>query len=80
MNKEELSFENAVRRLEQISKELEKDSYSLDDSLALYEEGIKLIRYCNILLEDAERKITVLSTTSDGEIVEKDFLRLAENL
>lgn len=80
MNKEELSFENAVRRLEQISKELEKDSYSLDDSLALYEEGIKLIRYCNILLEDAERKITVLSTTSDGEIVEKDFLQLAENL
>lgn len=79
MNKEELSFENAVKRLEKIASELEKEGYSLDESLALYEEGIKLIRYCNGLLEDAERKITLLSATPDGEIVEKDFLQATEN-
>ena len=79
MNKEELSFENAVRRLEKISSELEKEGYSLDDSLALYEEGIKLVRYCNALLEEADRKITVLSATPDGEIVEKDFLQSSES-
>jgi exodeoxyribonuclease VII small subunit len=79
MNKEELSFENAVRRLEKISSDLEKEGYSLDQSLALYEEGIKLVRYCNALLDEAERKITVLTATPDGEIVEKDFLQSAEN-
>ena len=35
MNKEELSFENAVKRLEKIASELEKEGYSLDESLAL---------------------------------------------
>jgi exodeoxyribonuclease VII small subunit len=79
MNKEGLSFENAVKRLEKIASELEKEGYSLDESLALYEEGIKLIRYCNGLLEDAERKITVLAATPDGEIVERDFLQSTEN-
>ena len=78
MKKEELSFEDAIKRLQQIAEELEKDGYSLDASLGLYEEGIKLIRYCNTVLSDAERKVKYLSATPDGEIEEKDFLQTTE--
>ena len=74
MNKEELSFEEAVRRLEKISSELEREKIALDQSLKLYEEGVKLVRYCNKMLEDAERKIKLLSVNSDGEIEERDFI------
>ena len=73
MKKNELSFEDAVRRLEKIAAELEKENAVLDESLALYEEGVKLIRYCNSMLEDAERKIKILTVNADGEPQESDF-------
>lgn len=75
MKIEELSFEAAVRRLEMISAELEKEKIELDESLKLYEEGVKLIRYCNKLLDEAERKVKLLAVNSDGEIEEKDFIK-----
>ena len=75
MKIEELSFEAAVRRLETISAELEKEKIELDESLKLYEEGVKLIRYCNKLLDEAERKVKLLAVNSDGEIEEKDFIK-----
>lgn len=73
MKKIELTFEEAIKRLTEISRELEGEQRELDASLALYEEGVKLIRHCNSLLESAERKIKILSMSSDGELVEKDF-------
>lgn len=73
MKKTELTFEEAIKRLAEISRELEGEQRELDASLALYEEGVKLIRHCNSLLESAERKIKILSMSSDGELVEKDF-------
>jgi len=74
MKKEELSFEEAIKRLEKIASELEGDKLSLEDSLKLYEEGIRLIRYCNTMLEGAERKIKMIGINADGEPEEKDFL------
>ena len=74
MKKNELSFEEAIRELERISSELEQEKTGLDESLGLYEEGVKLVRYCNKMLEDAERKIKILSVNADGEIEEKDFI------
>lgn len=68
-----LSFEEAIKRLTEISKELEGEQKELDTSLALYEEGVKLIRHCNTLLESAQRKIKILSMNSDGELEEKSF-------
>ena len=73
MNKNDISFEDAVRRLEKIAAELEGANIALDDSLRLYEEGVKLIRYCNIMLEEAQRKIKRLSVNGEGELEEKDF-------
>ena len=71
--KENLSFESAIVRLEEIVKLLEKGKSSLDESLKLYEEGISLVRYCNTALDNAENKIKILSSDNSGNLVEKDF-------
>ena len=68
-----LSFEDAIRRLGEIASELERGSADLEGSLALYEEGIKLVRHCNKTLEDAERRVKLLGVSGDGELVERDF-------
>lgn len=54
------SFESAILALEDIVKRLEDGNETLDDTLKLYEEGIRLYRYCNNQIEKAEQKITVL--------------------
>lgn len=66
------SFEDAMKRLDEITAELSREGVSLDDALALYEEGVRLARECNAKLEDTERKIKMLQVAPDGEISEKD--------
>ena len=70
MAEKKKSFEENLERLEQIVKELEDESLSLERSLKLYEEGVKLAGKCSVELEGAERKIKLLQRTPDGEIVE----------
>ena len=70
---EEINFETAMRRLDEISSALEKEGVSLEESLSLYEEGVGLVRRCNDALENAERKVKCLKMNADGEIVETDF-------
>ena len=72
-NKEELTFEAAMARLEQISDALAKEGVSLEDSMKLYAEGVELVRLCNGKLDAAERQIKLLECNGDGELVEKDF-------
>ncbi|SHF78349.1 Exodeoxyribonuclease VII small subunit [Fodinibius roseus] len=55
--KEPLSFEEALSRLETIVNELEDESITLDQSIELYEEGIELSRLCTETLEEAELRI-----------------------
>ena len=69
---ENLSFEEAMKKLEEIANELEKNDLDLDMSMKTFEEGMNLSKYCNKILEDAEKKISVLIETEDG-LVEKDF-------
>lgn len=68
-----LTFENASARLEEIVKILERGNSSLDDSLKLYEEGVLLVRFCNESLDNAEKKIKMLVADSNGAMIEKDF-------
>lgn len=70
---ESMNFESALARLEQIVRALEAGSAPLDESLLLYEEGVKLVRLCNDRLENAERRIKVLVDKGNGELVEEDF-------
>ena len=71
--KEEKSFEAALARLSEIVSALEGGTAPLDKSLALYEEGISLVRFCTEKLDAAEAQIKVLTRADNGDIVERDF-------
>ena len=62
-------FEKSIKELEKIVEALEKGDQSLDESIALFEEGIKLSKECNDYLDKAEKKVSVLI---DGE--KQDFI------
>ena len=66
------NFEEQMAELEKIVAELEKGDLSLYDSVAKFEEGIKLSKECNKVLEEAEKKITIL-VNQDGEVKEENF-------
>ena len=70
---EELTFEEAIEMLEKIVEELESGKLSLDDSVKKFEQGIKLSKYCNKMLNDAEKEISILLEQDDGTIEEEDF-------
>jgi exodeoxyribonuclease VII small subunit len=66
---DEPTFEQALQQLEQIVQKLEKGELPLEDSLRLYEEGIRLSRLCHGKLEEAEGRIEVLMKDARGEPV-----------
>lgn len=63
------TFEAALVKLEQIVQRLEKGELPLEESLVLYEEGVKLSRLCHAKLEEAEGKIELLLKDSRGDLV-----------
>lgn len=71
--KKEPSFESSLKRLEQIVTKLEGDELSLDDSLKLFEEGVKLADSCGKRLDEAEKKVSLLIKEPGGEIEEDPF-------
>ncbi|UCF08105.1 MAG: exodeoxyribonuclease VII small subunit [Thermoplasmata archaeon] len=62
---EEMGFEEALNKLEEIVNSLETGNLSLDESLAKFEEGIKLSRLCNKKLMDAQQKVEKLVEKDD---------------
>ena len=69
----EKKFEAALTRLEEIVQELEQGDLPLEQSLKLFEEGIKLSRICNKRLEDAERRVEILLKDKAGNMVAQPF-------
>ena len=69
------TFESSLTRLEEIVKAMESGDAMLDESLALYEEGVKLIKFCTKALDDAEQKVKILQKGEDGTLVEVDFVK-----
>ena len=70
MSKE--NFEESMKKLETIVTELECGNLNLDESVKKFEDGMKIAKQCNKILEDAENKITIL-LEKDGELKEEDF-------
>ena len=60
-------FEEALARLETIVTDLERGELPLDESLKIFEEGIKLSKTCLKILDDAERKVEILVQEKDGK-------------
>jgi len=62
-----VKFEEALARLEAIVAELERGELPLEDSMRIFEEGIKLSKVCLKMLEEAERKVEILVKDKDGQ-------------
>ena len=67
------TFEESMTELEDIVTKLEAGDITLDASLELFEKGIKLAKTCQKKLDDAEKKVKILTTNEDGEMVAEDF-------
>ena len=70
-----LTFETALSRLEEIVRSMENGSAMLDESLALFEEGVGLVKFCTKALDDAEQKVKLLQK-GDGTVT--DFAGTSE--
>jgi exodeoxyribonuclease VII small subunit len=72
MAKKEENFEELMKKLEEITNKLEKEELNLDESVELFEEGMKISKQCSSKLENAEKKITMLLNTDPVE--EENFI------
>lgn len=68
-----MNFEEAIKKLESEVKRLESGNMSLDESIDAFEEAIKLVKLCNEKLENAERRVRILTENSDGTISDMPF-------
>jgi exodeoxyribonuclease VII small subunit len=71
--KKEPGFEESLQRLEEIVERLEDDELELEQSLALFEEGVKLAAACDQRLDEAEKKVALLLKNNEGALVETPF-------
>ncbi len=69
----ELSFEKALEELEKIVAQLEEGGLALNESLSLFERGVKLARFLREELEKAEKKIEILLKDEKGEMKKEPF-------
>ena len=69
---ENKSFEELMGSLETIVQDLEKGDLNLDESVAKFEEGMKISKECNKILESSEKRISIL-LENNGEVIEEDF-------
>lgn len=75
---EKISFEDNMKKLEEIATELEKGDLDLDTSVSKFEQGMRLSKECSEILEKAEKKITMLIKGDNGDITEENFVQNEE--
>lgn len=73
MDKNAMTFEQSMARLEQIVRTMERGDVPLEESLKLFQEGTELVRNCEKLLSDAELQVKKIVTAPDGNPVEEEF-------
>ena len=66
-------FEDAMKKLESIVERMEKGDMSLNESLKMFEEGVKLTRFCSQELHKAEKKVELLSRDAGGKLSAAPF-------
>lgn len=74
-----ISFEEAMGKLEDAVSRLESGSLSLDESIKLFEEAVALVRMCNEKLENAEQRVKILIEGADGAVSDAPFAYDNEN-
>jgi exodeoxyribonuclease VII small subunit len=73
------TFEQSMKQLEQIVHDLESSDLPLEKALKKFEEGIALSKSCSDILDETEKKISILLKDAEGRIEEKPFLDGSEN-
>ena len=68
-----IKFEEAMERLESEVKKLESGNMPIDEAIASFEQAVKLVRYCNEKLENAEQQVRILVSDSDGAVTDVPF-------
>ena len=71
--KDNQNFEDMMQELEKIAKDLESGDLSLEASVQKFEEGMELSKECSKILENAEKKISILIKDSDDHLAEENF-------
>ncbi|MBR4099346.1 MAG: exodeoxyribonuclease VII small subunit [Clostridium sp.] len=71
--KKKLNFEDSMARLEEIVSALERGDVPLENAMALFEEGAKLLRECTVQLDKAEQQVRLLTAGPDGQPEEQSF-------
>jgi len=71
-------FEAALEELEQVVEQLESGDLSLEDSLAAFEKGVGLVKFCNQKLTEVEKRVELLVKDKDGKLQLKPFESTAE--
>jgi exodeoxyribonuclease VII small subunit len=72
------NFEAALEELEQVVEQLESGELPLDDSLAAFEKGVGLVKFCNQKLNEVEKKIELLGKDKEGNLQLKALADLPE--
>lgn len=67
------TFEQTMEELEQVVRKLENGDIPLEESLDLFEQGIKLTKSCQTMLDNAEKKVSMLVSGENGEMEKQDF-------
>jgi exodeoxyribonuclease VII small subunit len=73
MGAKEKSFEEALRELEGIVNRLEQGDLPLEEALTLFEDGVKLSRYCHTKLDEAQKRVEVLLKDESGKMTAQPF-------
>ena len=73
MPEDKMKFEDAMKRLEEIVRFLEGGNADLDSSLSAFEEGVRLVKFCNSELDRAEKRVKLLTFASAGSVSETDM-------
>ena len=78
-NTSDKKFEVALEELEGVVEQLESGDLSLEDSLAAFEKGVGLVKYCNQKLTDVEKRIELLVRDKEGKLQLKALNAVADN-
>ncbi len=68
------TFEKAMKKLEQIVQELESGDLPLEKASNIFEEGVKLSKFCSNKLDETEKRVTILMQDAEGNVLEKPFI------
>jgi exodeoxyribonuclease VII small subunit len=73
--KKEKAFEEALRELEEIVNRLEQGEIPLEEALQLFEQGVKLSRYCHTKLDEAQKRVEIVLKDESGKMTTQPFER-----